>query len=211
MSRPVSFLVAAACGLSLVACGGGGESDGFPFLDTFDRADSASPGSSWIDVPGSAFFRISGNRLQTFGGFSTAFYNRSTERQDLTAQVEVRIAGGLAPAFQVHLLARSQSNADIQNAYSCVVISGVLQLFEIVGGAPTALVSGVQAVPNNDGTAFTLAFRLQGQSLTCSISGSANETLSITDASFGPSGFFGLASAQSGDHVFMDNFRVDVN
>jgi hypothetical protein len=126
-----SVWVALLSSIFLVACGGSqtpANTTQTVVSDSFTEADSTTLGSSWTEVSGMTGFQISGGRLRPVGGFGVAFRNDAITQNPVTASVSIEISGGTATSLQIHVLARSQARDNLNNAYSCVLISNRVQI-----------------------------------------------------------------------------------
>jgi hypothetical protein len=219
-----------AGGGQLGGAGGAGGAGGpdVLFADDFDRPDTiggldngwvvndfeGSPLDTTFDLQGEAAYPFYGS---TTGGLlfhtiASAFRPTPFEHAHMRIAVDVRADGGDYDGVMV-LIARSQTtSSELSDYYFCGTLAAVDRLYIMRVAADVVqdlAISDPGVLPLPNGTTSRLTFTLDGDQLTCELSGARSAVLTATDATFG-SGYVGMAGGKPGANwLRFDDFVIE--
>lgn len=174
------------------------------FSDNFNRADSASLGSPWVDVSGD--FQIVSNQAKSVGGVSIVTDQTTLSTADNQMSISMQFSTS-APLYSTQMILRATGPNIFDNCYYLNVqnygdSTVGLQLYKRVSGTPTTLGSEVRTTLVN-GTYYTYKFIIRNDWLTGYINGVAK--VFATDSTYTAAGSHGLRAAQD---TIIDDYAV---
>lgn len=187
------------------------------FFDDFNRSNG-SIGSNYIVVEdGGTTISISNNEVQLgrnniTGLTPIGFYSNSLSDENIRLSADFQVTGtnfNGASGF-IGLVARSQSSSNSNQAYFCQIDALTTKQLQLFLSPSGILESSSGTAPLANGDRYQLTFTIEGNQLTCKVSGAANFSISATDDSFS-SGYSGITG---GVELFVeavvDNFLIEV-
>jgi hypothetical protein len=215
-------------GASVTGAGGAGGA-GVLFADDFNRPDTTGGlDNGWVvnafeGNPLDTTFDIESESAYPFYGSSTAgmflqtiastFRPEPFDESRLRVAADVRAEGGDYNGVMV-LIARSQqtTSSELSDYYFCGTLASGdwLYLMKVEGDTVNDLaISDPGALPLPDGTTSRLTFTLDGDQLTCELSGARNVVVKATDSTFS-SGYIGMAGGRPGANwLRFDDFVIE--
>jgi hypothetical protein len=201
--------------------------DAILFADDFDRPDTtAGLGNDWIvnvqgGRPPSTLHIAAGQALPFFGAvFTMPLFHASPSafRPELFPQARIRVSADLVTVGGsydglVALFARSQvSSNEILDTYWCGFLAAAKKLYlaKVTDGVlETIAISGPDILPLPQDSTSRLSLTIDGDELTCEISGAVDHTLSGTDTTF-ESGYIGMIGGKPEQNtVRFDDFVIE--